>query len=164
MHHSPVSPHALRWIALKLHGLHPQDQHWLLRQLPRPTQLTLRSLLRELCSLGFPASDEALDALHLPPLGAFGELPFEVETIQLIEHAPWALLEKILKAQSEKLCALILSAHAWTWSRRFWNQLESPQRLRLTQYIERISPAQHALVEVLLRTLAAQLKIAEVPE
>lgn len=138
----PSGPTAgARKAALLLHAMAPEDQRWMLNQLPESEQQELLSLQVELEELKIPA-DQVLLKEVISTLGHQGSAacPAQegcepVSTIEILKARVRGLdpeaLAHVLKEEPIKLLVRLLELEQWQWTARVLEQFDEATRLRV---------------------------------
>ena len=134
---APSAPNAQRRAALTVHAMAPEDQRWLLDQLPSAQAEVIQALLKELRELGVP-SDRALlgevvsqaatsAAMDLDQtLGRSKEL--EPSLVHDLERADPAQLIRVLEGEPAGLIAHLLEIRDWPWAESILSSMEMSLR------------------------------------
>lgn len=147
----------LRMAALRLHGLHPSDQRWVLSQLPHRDQPALRLLLDDLRHLGFPPDAATSPLVNLPRVAAAGVLEIDPAVAARIDQAPLAGIQKLLTQQGDVTRAFIFHARSWSWTGEAWSQLTLREQARTIHCIAQMRPQHAPLMLALLDCFAQAL-------
>ena len=148
----------LRMAALRLHGLHPSDQRWVLSQLPHRDQPVLRLLLDDLRQLGFPPDATTSPLVNLPRVAAAGVLEIDLALGARIDQAPLARVQKLMAQQDDVTRAFIFHARSWSWTGEAWSQLAAREQARTIHCIAQVLPQHYRLMQALLDCFAQALE------
>ncbi|MFZ6765894.1 hypothetical protein ACO0LM_02330 [Undibacterium sp. Di26W] len=111
-----------RQSALLLHGLGVQDQRWILDQLSKDDQVTLRSHLAELKDLGIPVDRSMLANLGISETGG---------KLDALQAASAADMQLLLSGEPVWLIKQVLSLENWPWKQEYLASMTSAQADKL---------------------------------
>jgi len=156
----------IKQAALSIHGLSVKDQKWILKQLPKQHALSIRSMLRELKSLGIPGRHGWLPEIQIENEKELNEQlanEKQIEELKLVEKASISQLKKLLLAESNDFIAAVLSIRQWPWQEQMLNIFSKKRRMALLQIMERKESfaIPKRTTESVLSILAEQLEMAD---
>lgn len=144
----------LRLVALKLHGLHPKDQTWMLDRLEEPEQLKIRVLLEELNELGFvPIENITNDVASYP----VRNIAFDPNLIASIDILTSETALKNLNGLPERLRAMVLHSKKWQWSGVVWQKIEQHERARLITHMNQFAQVKPPVFVALLESFKEEI-------
>lgn len=139
----------LRRVALRLHSLHAADRAWLLKRLPASERASLQHMLRELRSLGIPATLEPGESPDPPP----------VDTPDVLMAPQAEAVWRQLQDEDDHTIAVILSARAWPWREAVLAKCRRGRRQSIQRCMGQARPTE-AVTTALLEALRLRLRVA----
>lgn len=132
-----------RKAALDLHGMHADDQQWLLSQLPVAQSGRLSALLTELEELGIPHEESLLTAVAdnlprdpKPAEDGAEKVQNDVQMYQL-RHVDSRLLAKVLADEPDAVVAALFDVANWPWENAVLNTFDETRRRSISSKRER---------------------------
>lgn len=141
----------LRWSALTLHALPPEERAWMLQALARDDADRLAPLLQELQALGIPR-----DASLLAELQAQGAAERTPPWPEVLDARALATLARVLRSEPDGIARKLLSMRAWSWTSALIADLPDTGRPRFETRQPRGARLEAALLESLRRQVEAE--------